>query len=414
MQKIIDDLQYKRIRDIYPSHNNIRPFGLGKTISSVLARRLFSEFPRNHHDYEHIYRMTITRGDISYFEFGKLEEIRSWYEAENIAKTCSINNIDIQHILNKLQSIDLKHAFARIILARNDMTFSDKLVLYEDNKQYFNNIHNLGFGIYAALNIKPSELLNCRKTDWEWYYPNVCHSPHIDIDFVRKHIPLDANGVGCALVQNKNIVRSIRDVEENLDIPWDYKCLVYNPDITFEDIIRHIEKVKPLRISLFNKYVEQYGCNGEEEFKRFLEKIEPYQDYIINNMAAYYLTLFGYYVDLDELIYLRLRAFDIVNLLDILPTLSTYGWECFLSENIMIDYRKYKEYVEPIIPKEITEHKNPLNRRLFEISEYEVNEYIIRHFAAKRIQRSWKRCVCNPDYKVCRGRLLGEFKELMQ
>ena len=35
-----------------------------------------------------------------------------------------------------------------------------------------------------------------------------------------------------------------------------------------------------------------------------------------------------------------------------------------------------------------------------------------RHFASKRIQRQWHRCISNPSYKICKKRLSREFNNL--
>jgi hypothetical protein len=42
----------------------------------------------------------------------------------------------------------------------------------------------------------------------------------------------------------------------------------------------------------------------------------------------------------------------------------------------------------------------------------ELSTWRNRHYAARKIQRAWKRCVTDPEYTVCKNRLLREFAEL--
>ena len=53
-----------------------------------------------------------------------------------------------------------------------------------------------------------------------------------------------------------------------------------------------------------------------------------------------------------------------------------------------------------------------INKGLFKLSEAKLMECIRQHAAAKSIARHWKVCNSNPEYLVCRKRLLYEFKNL--
>ena len=46
------------------------------------------------------------------------------------------------------------------------------------------------------------------------------------------------------------------------------------------------------------------------------------------------------------------------------------------------------------------------------IFEKVVDEYRIAWYAAKKIQFCWKRCISNPNYFICKKRLLDEFKNM--
>ena len=52
------------------------------------------------------------------------------------------------------------------------------------------------------------------------------------------------------------------------------------------------------------------------------------------------------------------------------------------------------------------------NKGLFKLPQAKLVECIRQHIAAKSIARHWKVCNSNPEYLVCRKRLLCEFKSL--
>lgn len=41
-----------------------------------------------------------------------------------------------------------------------------------------------------------------------------------------------------------------------------------------------------------------------------------------------------------------------------------------------------------------------------------IDEYRVMWYASKKIQFCWKRCISNPDYFMCRRRLIREFKDM--
>ena len=53
------------------------------------------------------------------------------------------------------------------------------------------------------------------------------------------------------------------------------------------------------------------------------------------------------------------------------------------------------------------------NKALFKLPQAKIVECIRQHIAAKSIARHWKVCNSNPEYLVCRKRLLHEFKSLL-
>jgi len=42
-----------------------------------------------------------------------------------------------------------------------------------------------------------------------------------------------------------------------------------------------------------------------------------------------------------------------------------------------------------------------------------IDEYHIMWYATKKIQFCWKRCISNPNYFICRRRLIREFKDMV-
>jgi hypothetical protein len=64
-----------------------------------------------------------------------------------------------------------------------------------------------------------------------------------------------------------------------------------------------------------------------------------------------------------------------------------------------------------IIMDEIIENNwNYLKRNPNQFKIYAVE--IRKYFAAKFIQRKWRNAICNPEYAICKKRLLREFSEL--
>lgn len=403
MQTVLDEIVYQRIRSIYPSHNNIWALQPKNIKNAGLAMKLYEEFPHDDKKHYDAYLHIILRSDISYFNFHDTSKpVTNLYETLNIARMCPPNIDHIQFLLDTIIPIEqssyvlhfikcsLKQIFLNEIFVREDIQLSDKLIIYEKNKPYAQH-----FCKFVSHNAKPTDVL-CH-TEINWYYSTVIRSPYINMDFVKNHIPIDQPYVVQALSSS---VKSIQDIENNPDIPWEYNKFIHNKNIPFEYIMIHIDKVKPARNLLFAKYVDEYGCSGELQFQKFLEWISPHSSYIEAYSPA------------DDFIRMRLRAFDVENLLSILPNISIDEWEYFLVNSLTITYDKFITFVKPLLPKEIDEYRCNLSSRLFELNEDEICNNIKRYIAANRIQRAWKRCISNPDFTICCLRLKREFTNL--
>jgi hypothetical protein len=75
-------------------------------------------------------------------------------------------------------------------------------------------------------------------------------------------------------------------------------------------------------------------------------------------------------------------------------------------------YINYNLDVYEIITNAVYEVFSRIGKsKIFKIVE---EEQCIAWYAAKKIQKHWRECISNPNYLVCRKRLLWEFSELVQ
>jgi hypothetical protein len=61
-----------------------------------------------------------------------------------------------------------------------------------------------------------------------------------------------------------------------------------------------------------------------------------------------------------------------------------------------------------------TQIKNLLFSDAFVMSKYDWTYRISKlNLSANIIQKQWKKCISNPNYKICKNRLLREYKNLI-
>lgn len=369
LDNIIDDLQYDRIKSISSE-------ALPKCISATLAKRLYDRGNKNIRQ-----QVLMYRDDVSFFDFHDYDSVDHLYleDVHSIAKTLGKNEpyeslvvkvTEHLEILKKKVDQTTICKFLRVLYMRNDIPIEFKLELYANN--HANNwIIDNDFRCSISCSANPNDVLRYMDAiEWKWDDLVIC-SPKVGLEFITNHM---------------------------LDKITNFGVLAYNPNIDFEDMIRFgLDKIKPSLFSLFKKYVEKYGCIGEEELYVFTEKIAPY----LNHISSCSRT---------EKI-MRLMAFSVPNLMHMLPNLSVNEWRFFLESNPNITWDDYVNVLKPIMPTECL--NSNVNDSVYKVRlEEDVLPVLKREFAAARIQRTWRRCISDPGYLVCRSRLYKEYDML--
>jgi hypothetical protein len=142
------------------------------------------------------------------------------------------------------------------------------------------------------------------------------------------------------------------DVKNNPNKPWNWDTLSYHPDITW-DIIQENPKYP---------WNFVYICRNPNIS---LEIIQANSD----KLNDYYMISCNPSVSWEMLKVLVIKSKD---------------------KNLNFDYLS-------------------LNFDLYKIAPHVIRRY----FAAKSILRYWKNAICNPEYAICKKRLLREFSELL-
>lgn len=363
MEAILDTLQFQMVNEIYlgklPHNYTLRP-----NVMLLLDKKLKNSFP----SYNYYFHKATTCKPLASHA---LEIQNQLYKKENDSFTASLGT----------------SYFIRIFLKRSDVSIEEKKTFYNFNKQF--NYDD--FCINVSYNALPQDIINHHDINWNYFA--MSHSPHLSIPFVRsKLFYWDWQ----TLTMNDNLITSIQTINDNPDLRWYFPFLIKNKNITFEDILENITRTQPILFDLFKKYVHQYTCKDEESLNIFFQKIKPYEDHIIK---------YRVYIGIEEKLEYKLYAFDYDNLKTILPNLNEIEWQYYLNFNTTLDFQTIKTIAA--IKPNLSKYR--INHTVFTPTQGQIDTFIKQHFASKRIQRYWKRSISNPNYYLCRRRLLREF-----
>jgi hypothetical protein len=208
------------------------------------------------------------------------------------------------------------------------------------------------------------------------YLPAFCHqNPNFSFENVLNHLDLNWNwdiiSVNSRVV-NDDVVRS------NLSLPWSFKGLSRNKNITMALVEELIDKPWDW------KYI---GCKEGLTWD-FIKK-HPMEDGWWH---------YGY-----------LRNPSLTSLDDILniPEDQTENWTS-ASANPIITWDVVQEH--PTKPWHIESLWT--NKSIYKPTNKETSDFYRRVFAVRRIWRAWFRAITHPDHLLCKKRLLQEYQEL--
>ena len=259
-------------------------------------------------------------------------------------------------------------------------------------------------------------------------------NPNITINYIKECINNNNKSVDYWCWEQLSCNMSIKDIIDNPDLPWDMSIVCeFNKYLTINDIIKY-----PNYLNCWSSL----SCHANITFNDIL----PYQnlpwqyDYFSDRVD--YKTAIEHddkpwrweviikNNELEELSIMKDKLLILFN--------SNYNRKSctFISCNKTIkldDIKNYKldwdyddlaTYIKNISFNDINDNiiKNNLknkdywkyiskNQNIFKINstDYDYIEYVNKYLAGKRIWWYWFRCITNPDYLICRNRLIKEF-----
>jgi hypothetical protein len=228
-------------------------------------------------------------------------------------------------------------------------------------------------------------------------------------------------------LQRMSYVISFEDFIDNPGLPWDYTGLSFNPNIPIEYVLVH-------------KHSHVWDWNGVIQNIKSMKQV---YDALQHGVDLYWPALTRHqHITFDDIVNNKHLPWSwscisqnpnilIQNVLDH-PELP-WNWSWLVHNNKHFTLDIISEYCpkdcefsfgfypnQPtfeFIEKHLKEYPWSFYRlcasaSLLEVADYDYNEYIMKHFAARRIQRICKMAFSNPEFSICRKRLLREFSYL--
>lgn len=399
MDTILDDIQYNRIMKYNPCKGN-RCWFLNFGLRPKVALRYY-KYGKHHcknpkQCLNNYFAMWLYQNRFIDKYKSILDYNTSFSIFEEVLKNES-NHFLLAMIVNsnnviektKDKSVEWIVKYGDIYTRRDDVTTKSKIELYNYVEQMVDDSSMESIFMFYKFSISRNASLEDINDfpSFPWKYDSLVYSPHCR-DFINLNLLRDATKfIGCNQYVFKNMQQVI---DSNIDL--DYKFLRYNTNITYDDIVNHKDKILPCNdasnyIYALIKYVEQYGHPDEKTL----------DDIITNFKTKYDIYEFNYEIKMK---YLHMKYITPENILK--DTLNVI-YRC----NGSYTFRNCLEYqlgdINDIINKGLIVNES------FITVFIDDPDYLVLQFMAKRIQRQWRRCISDPEYLICKHRLLKEF-----
>lgn len=285
----------------------------------------------------------------------------------------SINkNINIDFIKRHLD----KPWNISLLSCNNSLSFEDiynNIDLFDWNWRDITDNHNI------RLTIEQINILKDKKLNWYSISKKI-----INLDIVLNNIDLPWDWSGLSM--NENI--SLNEILYHSELPWDWDYIIgSHPHVSINFIKEHYNKAK----NLFYYYIITNKnltfedicdlANNTNIFKKCSYSIWKY---VIENPNVKFINVVE---NLDKDWDWRMISLsNNITYLDIINNLDLPWYWPFISQNNSIFNIKY--------------------------TDPDYLEYTKKLLSINKIKRRWFECITNPNYKLCKKRLLSEFNKL--
>lgn len=188
--------------------------------------------------------------------------------------------------------------------------------------------------------------------EYPWSWEGLSYHPHLTFDYICRYVNEDWDWTN--ITMHKNI--HIEHILMSPYLPWDWKVLHYNPNIIgrLSQPTQHTQPIFPVSDSIWMT---------EPELEKIVQDVHPF------NCSKVTCN----------------------------PNMTYHFFKKHL-------YHKFKNW---------SSNWSQLSRNqglLFSTSD--AIKLCTEYFAAQKIQKAWKKCITDPDFKLCRQRLVNEFNEM--
>lgn len=286
------------------------------------------------------------------------------------------------------------------------------------------------YGVSLNPNLTIEMILKHPDKDWNWFWVSQCENmtlniienninlpwdwtgisfnPNITIEFIEKFYNKGWSWYGIS--KNSNITLGI--IEKHPEKPWVLEGIHNNPNLTTDYIIKHIDEFKELHCLRCLRVSSRFSGNPNLTAD-ILEKFPHYPwewNFIFSNPNIKLDTILKYTQQLDEkkIYYTRTYCRNSSITMDIIEKHPEIVWEmpsiCY-NPNLTFDF--IERNINKLTVSDFeTIIQNPLNYT------HRYLEKLRKHMCAFRIQCYWRKCYYDPNYTVCKKRLVREWEEL--
>ena len=254
-----------------------------------------------------------------------------------------------------------------------------------------------------------NELVIQKYKDKPWNWKSLANHENFNFGWVKATMDKPWNWTQLSLRV------TMKDVLENRNRKWRWRELTVNKNITFDDIIEnptlpwHFHE-----IGLYN--LEQVDI----KFLKFFRNKFNMDDWSAHTYNASW-TIIKNNLDLPwDTSAIRFHKGDIctqddINILVIMDDVDWDRLSIVVPFSLIKANRKLPWVWRNVSKNSTLTHHDivamvPLDYNLVPLEP--ISEFSERWFAAKRIQRCWRRCIADPSYVACRNRLLIEFRQM--
>jgi hypothetical protein len=221
----------------------------------------------------------------------------------------------------------------------------------------------------------------------KWDFNEICRRNDITIDLIRQNINCRWNFTFLA----KSSCFTLAEILDNLDFEWKFTFIQYNPNLTENNLYDLYEGY----LCVNNSF--EYSINKDALYAGASNNLNLSLDFIKNNIA----NIDFCWRDIAQRSDL---TFDLVKS-------EIYRFDDFDSDSNS-DYNSEDDDSDDT--KQLL-FKNP---SIFKIrpTDSDYIEYVNnkkRENSQKIISKAWRKCISDPNYKICKKRLQEEFNELI-